>query len=731
MSESEAPAAFGAGRILHRVKRARPLGDQPTTKVSESVEARPTGPIAQIEGVPAVAAGGLALFAPLAISLLSMVGAPSWTYIVALAAAAPLVAAISAALIRPQRPTLFALAMLPLACGAAWFAWASGGPASPAAAWVFAAIAGVALMGGRRGALFAALLAIGFGALFLSVGKSSFRLTLATNRDELQLLTVLSWSFALFGLAASTWAALTAWTNALPALRRPTVAARRALSLLTDDGAVAGLRISPAGVVVQALGAPERALSLPRDELRGIDVKTLAHPDDLPQVLEMLNAAHKVSRKKSSRSTDDAETRAEEHTPALPDRSSPLDPKTNPSQSSATIRMRSRSGAFEWVEVSAAPAEPYPRPSRVGAAASDALLIVRARWRAANSIASDDRSRDTAFLAQVNTDLRSSIKSIHGYTEILSNEIFGPLGGERYREYARLAHTDAQKLLSLVDELLDLAEIEAGRFVAAAELIDPVPLIDGAVRNLSQTAERLGIALSADFPPNAPYIRVDRRALRRALSGLALDGLRRAQIGDQVVLKIDVEDGALRFAVVVKTSSVAPSPSAQLKLAAPSHPSGAPGAPPAAASEQDADRESVRAAARLSRIVARSLVERMNGAILIAPDNERPTPDSPLIAAEAIFETPRSVSSGEVKERQRRLLPSIGADPVSFAPEDDEAKEAAERARAAAEADAARVQQPLFSTGDAAEKPEEPQADESAAPKPERKVSDRAKASGG
>ncbi|MCI4664403.1 MAG: MFS domain-containing histidine kinase [Neomegalonema sp.] len=711
MTNSAARSAATPRRTLEKLRAAAAAAVQ-SAEFAEASEARPSGPLTKIEGRQAVAAGAPALFAPLAIALLSVTSAPSWTFLIAALSVAPLVAAIALNLIRPLRPTAYAIAFVPLACGAAWFAWRTGGPLSPAAPWVFAAIGGVALMGGRRGALFAALMAIGFGALYIAIGNPTSRLPYFRDVGTRDLTAMLSWSFAVFCLAATVWAALTAWLHALPPLRRPTIAARRALSLLADDTEVAALRVSPAGVVTQALGATDKAVKLPRDELRGIDIKTLAHPDDLPQLMAMIDAAHKAadldgkSSKSGLASTRDQKGKE----PPAP---APIAKPTG-----ATVRLRSRSGAFEWVEASASPARAYPEPPNVGATRWDAMLVLRARWRGGDAVASDSRSTDAAFLAQVNSHLRTSIKSIHGYTEIMTNEIFGPLGADRYREYARLAHEDSGKLLSLVDELLDLAEIEAGRFVANAELIDPVPLLDGAVRNLSQTAERLGVAVSPDFPPNAPYVRVDRRALRRALSGLTLDGLRRAEIGDQVTLKLDVEDGAVRFSVIVATKAVprsaTPATDDGPKIAAPTHPSGA-AAPNQPSPEEVASREAVRAAARLSRLVARSLVERMNGAILVAPDGEKATPERPLIASEAIFETPRSASAPVSSPTTPRLFAAKKVDPVGFAPDDEEAQLEAERAIVEAQEDEKRVQQPLFAKG-VAEGRETP-TDESAAAK--------------
>lgn len=662
-------------------------------------EAEPSGPIARISGVQAVGAGALALFAPLAILLLSATETPSWTFLIAVAAAAPLIVVAGVALIRPTPPSWFAAALAPLALGAAWFAWATSAalpaPASPAAPWVFAAVAGAALLGGRAGAVFAALLSVTLGAAFVVIEPPAQNLQYLTLDEDFganrRLIAALSWSFALLALAAAAWTATVVWTRALPPLRRPTINARRALSMLAEDGAVSGLRVSKAGVVVQAIGAPERALDLPRDDLRGIDVKSLAHPDDLPQIMAMVDAAHA----RAERARDGAQPEPLK----LPDPKSPPPPKT------ATVRLRSRTGAYEWVEVAAAPASAYPEPPRVAADAKDAVLVIRARWRGGDAVASDAHSADAAFLAQMNSQLRDSVKSIHGYTEILTNEIFGPLGSERYREYAKLAHGDASKMLGLVDELLDLAEIEAGRFVSSAELIDPVPLIDGAVRNLSQTAERLGVALAPQFPPNAPYIRVDRRALRRALAGLGLDGVRRADIGDQVALRIDVEEGAVRFSVVVTRRAKSAPPleadaPTMARLAPPAHPSGAASSAAPHSPEEEATRESLHAAARLSRLVARNLVERMNGAIFIAPDTDQALPNKPLIASEAIFETPKGVSADERDAQKPRLLVKAAA-AVGFAPDDEEAQAAAERARVEAEAAEERVKHPLFATGDA------------------------------
>ncbi|HEX4177564.1 MAG TPA: histidine kinase dimerization/phospho-acceptor domain-containing protein, partial [Rhizomicrobium sp.] len=88
----------------------------------------------------------------------------------------------------------------------------------------------------------------------------------------------------------------------------------------------------------------------------------------------------------------------------------------------------------------------------------------------------------TAFLANMSHELRTPLNAILGFSEIISQECFGPVGNERYRDYAGDIHSSGAHLLSLINDLLDVAKIEAGRMDIAPYPLDAVRTFDIALK---------------------------------------------------------------------------------------------------------------------------------------------------------------------------------------------------------------------------------------------------------
>lgn len=570
---------------------------------------RSAGATALLSGWRAVAAASPAVFAPFAALALAMDGAPGWTMAITILGAAPLVTLAGAGAAQAAPAWQFAVATLGVTFSAAFLSWASGGVLSPTAPWLFASLGAIAVLGGVMGAAFAAGAAVLIALVALIAPEPPLRLLGFANRDERTLLSALSWSLATGSLASVGWAASRAWTDALPPLRHPTIAARQALSALADSAAACALRIDSAGVATEIHGAPERVLGLNAEELRGLAIETLAHPDD--QALLKPGSGQRLGQKTG--------------------------PKAG--AGTATLRFRSRLGGYQWVEASTVPAEGFPSPERSGligalggSGADDIILILRARWRDGDlgAAAGVDSSR---FVAQVGSDLRASLKSIVGFSEILRNEMFGPLGADRYRDYARLSHETGAALLDRIDEMLDLADLEAGRFASAPEPVEIGPLLDGVMRLARARGEAAGVAISVVTTARIEAVAADRKALRRMLHAMLLDGVRRVSIGDALRLEAAAEDGVVRFAVRARV---------QRRLADSAPPAATDDSGRALISGDAAASEAARAMSdtRLGRLVATHLAEMMGGALMFnggLDGGEGLAPPGEVMISEAII----------------------------------------------------------------------------------------------
>ena len=95
------------------------------------------------------------------------------------------------------------------------------------------------------------------------------------------------------------------------------------------------------------------------------------------------------------------------------------------------------------------------------------------------------------FLANMSHELRTPLNAIIGFSEVMESKLFGPLGSDRYEEYARDIQSSGAYLLGVINDILDMSKIEAGQFSVDREEIDLCPLIRETVRVISlQAAEK-------------------------------------------------------------------------------------------------------------------------------------------------------------------------------------------------------------------------------------------------
>lgn len=130
------------------------------------------------------------------------------------------------------------------------------------------------------------------------------------------------------------------------------------------------------------------------------------------------------------------------------------------------------------------------------------------------------------FLANMSHELRTPLNAILGFTEILVLEMFGPLGTDKYSEYAGDIKSSAQHLLSLINDLLDLSKVEAGKYRLELTEIDPARLVETGTRLVSAVAARKGIDMQINLADNLPTITADDRALRQVLLNLLSNAIK-------------------------------------------------------------------------------------------------------------------------------------------------------------------------------------------------------------
>ncbi|MEM0986186.1 MAG: ATP-binding protein [Pseudomonadota bacterium] len=132
----------------------------------------------------------------------------------------------------------------------------------------------------------------------------------------------------------------------------------------------------------------------------------------------------------------------------------------------------------------------------------------------------------SAFLANMSHELRTPLNAINGFSEMLVNELFGPLGDDRYNSYAGDILTAGRHLLDLINDILDMSKIEAGKMTVNLQPIDPVDPVDAAVRMVRPKADEKAIVLSLDAEEDLPNVDADHRAMRQMVLNLVSNAIK-------------------------------------------------------------------------------------------------------------------------------------------------------------------------------------------------------------
>jgi len=140
----------------------------------------------------------------------------------------------------------------------------------------------------------------------------------------------------------------------------------------------------------------------------------------------------------------------------------------------------------------------------------------------------------TAFLANMSHELRTPLNAILGFSEIISQECFGPVGSQRYRDYAGDIHASGAHLLSLINDLLDVAKIEAGRMDIAPHPLDPARVFDVALKLIAIKAREKDQTLVINVEQGAPPLYADERAVKQILINLVSNAVKFTPVGGRI-----------------------------------------------------------------------------------------------------------------------------------------------------------------------------------------------------
>lgn len=155
----------------------------------------------------------------------------------------------------------------------------------------------------------------------------------------------------------------------------------------------------------------------------------------------------------------------------------------------------------------------------------------------------------SAFLANMSHELRTPLNAINGFSEILVNEMYGPLGDKRYLDYARDILASGEHLLDMINDILDIAKIEAGKMTIHPKPLDLVDPVDAAVRMIRRKAEDKGVTLTLQAEEGLPEVDADHRAVRQMMLNLLSNAIKFTDAGGRIMVGVQRKDDFVRVAV--------------------------------------------------------------------------------------------------------------------------------------------------------------------------------------
>lgn len=142
------------------------------------------------------------------------------------------------------------------------------------------------------------------------------------------------------------------------------------------------------------------------------------------------------------------------------------------------------------------------------------------------------------FLARVSHELRTPLNAIIGFSEVIKEQILGPQAGPRYADYAKDIHDSGQHLLTLINDILDLSRLQAGKMALHLEPVNVAETIEWAIRIIAPQAEIKRIHLDMSVQPGISHVTVDERALKQMLLNLLSNAVKFTPDGGRILVAV-------------------------------------------------------------------------------------------------------------------------------------------------------------------------------------------------
>jgi cell cycle sensor histidine kinase DivJ len=302
--------------------------------------------------------------------------------------------------------------------------------------------------------------------------------------------------------------------------------ATAASPMLAEHAADLITRHAPDGRVVCASAASLKLLGRIPAELEGLTPPDLVHAEDVAAVQALFRDASYHGR-----------------------------------PGAVAARLRHAAGHHVWTELRCV------RTPLTADGGGDIVTVIRdiSAWkeeqsalRAARDAALAATTAKSRFIADMSHELRTPLNAIIGFSEVMDREMFGAHAVPRYREYAGLIHDSGSHLLELINGLLDMSKIEAGKFTLHQELFALGEVAEGAAHFVQLAAERAGVALAVEVRQVPQLAFADKRAVKQILVNLLANAIKFTPAGGRVTLTAEKDGAALTLCVADTGAGIAP-----------------------------------------------------------------------------------------------------------------------------------------------------------------------------